>query len=228
VSSAGSGQYTQINFQVPTERNSTVGGNSSNGVLDVSQSVNGNVAYACGLSGTFLGQDSGAVSGGFFADANGNAIAQHASDYTQVTAQNPAHAGETIVAYATDFFSVWPPPPLGIPVPSQPLFQYDPNLAHVSGSFVGGGYFFLQQYPSLDGKGYSVASTPPLVTTFLGLAPGMIGVEQINFVVPSNQAPGNWALFYNVGTCDLNGVCESPGFFASPASSSPYVLLPVQ
>ena len=56
----------------------------------------------------------------------------------------------------------------------------------------------------------------------------MIGVEQINFVVPSNQAPGNWALFYNVGTCDLNGVCESPGFFASPASSSPYVLLPVQ
>ena len=56
----------------------------------------------------------------------------------------------------------------------------------------------------------------------------MIGVEQINFVVPSNQAPGDWALFYNIGTCDASGACENPGFFASAASSSPYVKLPVR
>ncbi|HUA57926.1 MAG TPA: hypothetical protein VML19_04180 [Verrucomicrobiae bacterium] len=228
VSPAGSSQYTQINFQVPTERNSTSGGNSSNGVLDITQSVNGSVAYACGVAGTFLGQDSGAVSGGFFADANGYAIARHASDYSQVTTQNPAHAGETIIAYGTDFFSVWPPPPIAIPVSSQPLFQYDANLRQFSGSWKGGGYFFLQQYPSPDGNGYSIPSTPPLVTSFLGLAPGMIGVEQINFVVPSNQVSGDWALFYNIGTCNLNGVCESPGFFASAAYSSPYVTLPVR
>jgi uncharacterized protein (TIGR03437 family) len=226
VSPAGSGQYTQINFQVPMERNSTTG--AGNGLLSISQSNNGSLAFGCSLGGALVGPDAGTLAGGFFADANGYAIAQHASDYSLVTTQNPAHAGETIIAYGTDFFSVWPPPPLGIPAPSQPLFQYDSNLLHITSSAVGGGYFFLQQYPSLDGKGYSDVSTPPLVTTFLGLAPGMIGVEQINFVVPAGQTPGNWALFYNVGSCDANGVCPNPGLFGLSAVSSPYVLLPVQ
>jgi hypothetical protein len=59
----------------------------------------------------------------------------------------------------------------------------------------------------------------------MGLAPGMIGVEQINFVVPANQAPGDWALFVNIGSCpDGRGnKCHPQG-----ASSSPYVKLPVR
>jgi len=61
--------------------------------------------------------------GGFLMDENGYAIAQHASDYSLVTIQNPAHAGETIIAYADGFFTVWPPPPIGFAVPLPPSFE---------------------------------------------------------------------------------------------------------
>jgi uncharacterized protein (TIGR03437 family) len=54
-------------------------------------------------------------------------------------------------------------------------------------------------------------STPQLKTSFIGLAPGQVGLEQVNFVVPANQQPGDWPLF-----------------IASASGYSPYVLLPVR
>ena len=95
------GAYAQINFQVPLERNSAPDEAAEE---NVAVSISSSDGFA---SSTILFAVRGA--GGFFSDANGYAAAQHASDYSQVTVQNPAHAGETIIAYADDFFEVWPP-----------------------------------------------------------------------------------------------------------------------
>jgi hypothetical protein len=60
----------------------------------------------------------------------------------------------------------------------------------------------------------------------MGLAAGSVGVEEINFVVPSNQRSGNFALFFNIGSCpDGSGIPGNCG--ATLGLSSPYVLLPV-
>jgi uncharacterized protein (TIGR03437 family) len=198
----GSSNYVQINFQVPLERN----------VAPI-------LAPDCSLSIYFSGQYNtiAGVSplpqpalGGFFSDGNGNVIANHASDNSPVTSSNPAHPGETINAYANDIFETWPEPPVGIPAPAQPQITNalgSPNLA-----------LYLQAYPScmsnpIPGAGpiQCPANTPPLATTFLGMAPGQIGVEQVNFTVPANQQPGNWPLFFNNST-----------------SQTPSILLPVQ
>ncbi|MGO9259082.1 MAG: hypothetical protein ACLQU1_22590 [Bryobacteraceae bacterium] len=114
----------QINFQVPPERNST----------SLSASDGGSFAIV-GVGGTLpnggaeLTPIPTAGQGGFFANANGDAIAFHSSDSTPVTVQSPAHAGETLIVYADDFFLVWPPPPIAVPVGSQPLYQLQTALA---------------------------------------------------------------------------------------------------
>jgi len=60
----------------------------------------------------------------------------------------------------------------------------------------------------------------------MGLAAGLVGVEEINFTIPSNQQSGNWALFFNRGSCpDGSGIPGDCG--ASLGLSSPYVMLPV-
>lgn len=211
----------QLNFQVPLERNASL--SPSGGQYTGSLS-------ACGAVMTQFPAPTGW--GGFFADVNGYAIAQHTSDYSLVTPQNPAHAGETLVAYSDDFFPVWPSPPIGFQTPGQPLFQILP-LSLVSSVYMAGSsesYLFLQAYPQpiclIGGHcDQSFTNTPALQVTFEGLAPGQIGVEQINFVVPANQAPGDWALFFNQGSCpDGSGPPGRCGY----GYSSPYVKLPVR
>jgi uncharacterized protein (TIGR03437 family) len=95
----GSSDYAQVNFQVPLERNV--------GLLS-------DLAPACSLT-VGIPSDAGASLsplpdpppfGGFFSDGHGYAAAQHASDYSPVTPDNPAHAGEAIVAYANDLYVV--------------------------------------------------------------------------------------------------------------------------
>jgi hypothetical protein len=203
----------QINFQVPLERNASLitGSGSFPGYLWIKR----------------VGEREPLPDlpewGGFFSDANGHAIAQHASDYSPVTPENPARPGETIIAYANDFITVWPPPPIGIPVPPQPLFQ---TVSAQWTAMRTPGYLYLQDYPTLDFHRDSWTWTPALKTPFMGLAPGMIGVEQINFVVPANQQPGDWALFFNIGSCpDGNTVPRKCG---TTGRSSPYVKLPVR
>jgi uncharacterized protein (TIGR03437 family) len=210
ITSSGAVWNAQINFQVPLERNiSLLGPGVFPGSLAMTQAELKPLPELPAW-------------GGFFSEANGYAIAQHASDYSPVTPENPAHPGETIIAYANDFITVWPPPPIGIPVPPQPLFQPIPWPWH----FRFPGYLYLQKYPTLDYKGQSWTSTPALETPFLGLAPGMIGVEQINFVVPANQQPGDWALFFNAGSCPDGS--PTPGKCGLTGHSSPYVKLPVR
>jgi uncharacterized protein (TIGR03437 family) len=202
--------YTQVNFQVPMERNVSL--------------PNGG-GYAGGLTscnGASVQPLPAQTTGGFFADANGYAIAQHASDYSLVTPQNPAHPGESITAYADDVFPVWPPPTIGIPTPAQPLFQQTDGL-------FASGYLYLQPYPVAKSGGPGMPgpiyppATLPLQTTFMGMAPGMVGVQQINFVVPANQPAGTLPLFFDDG-CPPGYVAQN---CAAYPAAGPSVLFPV-
>ncbi|PWU01868.1 MAG: hypothetical protein C5B51_21930 [Terriglobia bacterium] len=209
----------QVNFQVPSERNAAIPGSSTfvGSALSVTSTIS---------SADMIGLPAEPSWGGFFSDANGYAAALHASDSSPVTVQNPARPGETIIAYADDFFITWPPPPIGIAVPGGVQFQILSESQR---------YLYLQEYPKPTACGFpenpltctnSVTSTPALQISFKGLAAGKVGVEEIDFVVPANQQAGTRALFFNSGSCpDGSGLPGTCG--AQRAGSSPYVLLPV-
>ena len=219
----------QVNFQVPLSANASQLSGNFFVPYDIRQD-----GYA-GYISIGEGIDRAAQSpvpampdwGGFFSDARGYAIAIHASDSSPVTPQNPARPGEPIVAYADGLFLVWPPPPIAVPVPLGGIYPIGyTSVAH------GPGNLYLQTYPTAITACVqrpcpgSVTNTPALTVQYLGLAPGLVGVEQVDFVVPSNQKPGTWALFFNIGSCpDGSGIPGTCG--AVTGSSSPYVLLPV-
>jgi hypothetical protein len=137
--------------------------------------------------------------------------------------QNHAHPGEQIIAFGDDFFSTWPPPPMGVPVPEQPVYSPFPNLGSI---FVSNliedtvtpyQALYLQKYVGsecIEGQTvcfYSYTTIPAVPIDAELLAPGMIGVEEIIFHVPANQQPGNWPLFFNTGSCP-------PGSNSSPSA----------
>ena len=232
---AGSTAYAQVNFQVPMERNAV-----TQGALGCPNCSGPTAVDVNGATFTIPAVARGW--GGFFSDANGYAMARHGNDNTLVSVLNPAHAGETIIVYADDFFDVWPPPPIGFPVPTQPPFTFNPALYTGVLSFAVVPNFtkvtditglYLQDYPGpgyggpppLPGPVGSFTSTTALRVIYEGLAAGMVGVEEIHFVVPDNQVPGDWALFFNNGSC-TNG--KGPCITSGVGVSSAYVKLPVR
>ncbi|MBL8216094.1 MAG: hypothetical protein JNK87_35560 [Bryobacterales bacterium] len=96
----------------------------------------------------------------------GYAAAQHTSDFSLVTPENPARPGETIAVYLTGLGDVRPPITAGTPGPTNPLSTTT-----------------VQTGTYLDGERATV--------TFSGLAPTLIGLYQINFVVPNNTPGGD-------------------------------------
>jgi uncharacterized protein (TIGR03437 family) len=236
VPSDGS-QPVQVNFQVPPERDA-----SNSTYLYFFPSAGASALYIGYLvvAAQTTGPNAAALSGlgtppawgGFFATTNGFASAIHASDSSPVTTQNPAHPGETIIAYGDDFFTTWPPPPIAVWPDPDIITTYQPN------NLSGDTHLYLQTYPQTTGCPlpfpnpptctHSVTNTPALQTPFIGLAAYEVGVEEIRFVVPANQQPGNWALFFNNGSCpDGSGVPGTCNANPASGSSSPYVLLPV-
>jgi uncharacterized protein (TIGR03437 family) len=215
--------YVQVNFQVPLSANASLlyeyfgAGPSYSGYISVSDGVNNAVRNETGNVPQW---------GGFFSGADGYAIARHASDSSLVTSQNPAHPGESIIAYADDFFMTWPRPPIAIPAPAQVTFQPDYSLR------VSPGNLYLQAYPNpvstcTPNPGLCngpAPDTPALTISSMGLAVGSVGLEEVNFVVPSNQRSGTFALFFNSCT---NGGGLSGSCGGVSGDSSPYVLLPV-
>jgi uncharacterized protein (TIGR03437 family) len=221
-----------INIQVPLERNATLGslniGGAGGGPIPPGTAIaDYNASYIASASMADI-----PGTGGFFKDANGYINAWHASDGSWVTPDNPAHAGEQIIALADDFFSVWPPPPIGVPVAEQQT--YFPGV--LTGEAVKPYQaLYLQKYvqsctstapPGLPACGGDYTTTPAVPIDQETLAPGMIGVEEIIFHIPANQQPGDWALFFNDGSCpDGRG---SPCSGQSYSVSSPYALVPVR
>jgi uncharacterized protein (TIGR03437 family) len=198
----------QVNFQVPSSADASLlyeyfgAGPSYSGYISVTDGINKAVTNMTGNVSQW---------GGFFSDADGYAIAIHRSDSTPVTQQSPAHPGESIVVYADGFFLTWPSSPIAVPVP--PLASFEANYLRRAKA----GDLYLQAYigppnncaPNPGPCAGSAPSTPPLKINSAGLVEGSIGVEEINFAIPSSQAPGSWALFFNdcMETTGIPGSC---------------------
>jgi uncharacterized protein (TIGR03437 family) len=132
----------QINFQVPFETRTNLV----------------EVRYQ-GLSTFVLPQEAGP---GIFTLADGSGAIQHASDYSLVTAANPAAPGETIVIYATGLGPVSTTVADGIPAPGADPVQ---QLCQPSSVMLGG-------------TAGNFGGTPANIL-YAGLAPGYVGIYQV-------------------------------------------------
>jgi uncharacterized protein (TIGR03437 family) len=101
----------------------------------------------------------------------------------------PAKAGiDTVTIYALGLGQTTPPVTAGVAAPLDPLAQI-PNVTVIFGEGV------------IPGTG---AKTTP---SFAGLTPGLVGLYQINVLVPSNSPRGNAvSVFIEVGPTPSNRV----------------------
>jgi uncharacterized protein (TIGR03437 family) len=105
---------------------------------------------------------------GLFVLPSGQAVVQN-SDFTLNGPGNPAKAGSTIIAYLTGSGPVSPAIASGARAPADPLSVVTSD------------------------KGAAIGSTAATVS-FAGLAPGFVGLLQMNIVVPSTLAAGDYPL----------------------------------
>jgi uncharacterized protein (TIGR03437 family) len=170
------GGYQQINFQVPQEAVLVQGGDYLTVVTVAQQGKTGtlNAKAQCCSGSTSLS------AGEFFTMPNSRYGAfQHAADFSAVTPTNPAHAGETIVGYMTGVGGATPVAPTGQASPFSPLAVVPQSTTGMS----------ISEYSinvPTTGPGGGLAAI-----AFLGLAPGLVGVYQINFVLPLDVASGD-------------------------------------
>ena len=117
----------------------------------------------------------------FIVDYNANTGAiVHAADYSLVTAANPAKPGETLAIFATGLGAVNQNVTSGVAAPSVPPYAYTTSTPSVT---IGG-----------------VAKTP----SYSGLAPGYVGLYQLNVAVPSGLAAGTASVQINIGGTGSN------------------------
>lgn len=172
------GGYQQINFQVPAW---------SSGPVEVIVSQNGVQG-----STTLAALPASAFAAGEFFRIPGTqfGVFQHASDYSLVTPENPARAGEYIIAYATGLPPTNPGAPIGQPAPMSPL-SYVPQTQEresidSTGLAINGSVALFA-----PGSGREVDTTGRDPVPFMGLAPGTVGLYQINFMLPAGLPQGN-------------------------------------
>jgi uncharacterized protein (TIGR03437 family) len=111
----------------------------------------------------------------WFVDTTGRALVQHA-DHSAVTPQNPARPGEYLVAFGINLGPVTNVPATGHPSPTNPPSTFDP--AAITGGV-------CSAYDTIL-VGSSLVSP-----TYDGLAPGLVGVYQVNFQVPASSSSGD-------------------------------------
>jgi uncharacterized protein (TIGR03437 family) len=102
----------------------------------------------------------------FFVDGRGYAVIQRSTDWSLVTPENPARPGEQLVAYGINLGPVRNGPASGMRSPFSPL-----ATSHSE--------FWCSVSDSLFVNGVRAA------VSFAGLAPGLIGVYQVNFQMPA-------------------------------------------
>jgi uncharacterized protein (TIGR03437 family) len=105
---------------------------------------------------------------GLFTFASGQAVVQN-SDFTLNGPGNPIKAGGTIIAYLTGSGPVSPAVANGAAAPSGPLAQVTSPFSATIGTSAG-------------------------QVSFAGLTPGFVGLLQMNIVVPSGLASGDYPL----------------------------------
>lgn len=211
---ASVGAYQQINFQVPWE--AVFNDLEQNAEVVVEQKGNQATVQPLLRLATrrqWIGQG---TPGDFFRLPGTNyGVFQHAADYALVTPENPASAGETIIAYLSGMPGTTPGVPTGQPAPFQPL-AIVPRGAFPQGTF--DDYWLLIAKPPVDANPVPQKSAEIL---FIGLSPGSVGVYQINFVLPKPLDPGLKTVTLERTFCIL---CPS---FTVDSRSSP-VLIPVR
>ena len=149
---------TQINFQVP---------------YNIPQSDVAIVVERGSQPGASRTVSVNAVTPGIFLNGNYTApLVAHASDYSLVTPQNPAHAGEYLVVFCAG---------LGITNPAIP-----------SGTAAAG--------PTPTVGNTVLESDSSSVSLYSGLAPGYPGLYQVNFQLSATETPGAHAIsLYTAG-----------------------------
>jgi len=110
---------------------------------------------------------------GIFSYGGGKAVVQN-QDYSLNTSGNPAKAGSTIMAYLTGSGAVSPSVADGAAAPSNPPAKVTADYSA------------------------TIGSTTAQVS-FAGLAPGFVGLLQMNIVVPSGLSQGNYPLAVTIG-----------------------------
>jgi uncharacterized protein (TIGR03437 family) len=130
------------------------------------------VSNASKASNTVTLYTASTAPGVFTSTANGIGPADvFHSNYTYVTQSSPAVAGETLLFYATGLGATNPIANDGAAAPSNPpAMVVDPNLS----------------VDIFDAQG----NVNNFNVAFAGLVPGLVGVYQINFTVPSGVASG--------------------------------------
>jgi len=125
-------------------------------------------ATAWGVTGAAQTVKLGPFSPGIFS-MNGQGSGQGAiqdTSYRLVDSSNPAAAGSLVVIYCTGLGAVTNQPPTGSPAPMSPFAETTTNPTVVIGGALAG-------------------------VRFSGLAPGLVGVYQVNAVVPYGSATGD-------------------------------------
>jgi len=147
---------------------------------------------------------SGLGIGRLFSDANGYGIAQHASDYSPITRSSPAHPGELVIVYATGLGPADISQQTGYPPSPKPLSRI------------------------LGSVDVVLAGTPTQVL-FEGLVPGLVGINQINFQVPTSTAAGSLDLKLSMTLtgCFPFGMCMNGQTPQTVTEVSPSVKIPV-
>ena len=115
----------------------------------------------------------------FMVDGQNGAILH--GDFSALSPSSPAARGETVALYATGLGSTTPALPTNVPAPVAPLSTVQAGCTVT----VGG-----------------VAAN----VVFCGLAPGLVGVYQVNFTVPLNAASGSADVAIRVGSETSNTV----------------------
>jgi len=153
----------------------------------------------------------------FFADGKGYGVFQRATDYSRVTPDNPVQPGEYVIGYAMNLGPVSHTPATGDPAP------FDPLVVSVAVPPV---------CSMMDSIRWGTTNRPPLAVaspTFVGLAPGIVGVYQVNFQVPQSIAPGDIPISFERELQE--NIIKCPGFGSQTeliTIESPTVLLPVR
>jgi uncharacterized protein (TIGR03437 family) len=208
---ADDGGYQQINFEVPQEA-----APNSDGTWTVTASQGG-------LQLTT--QTAGLQSPGDFFLVGSNLTAfQHATDYSLVTEQNPAHPGEVLIGYLTGLSGTAPVIATGEASPFSPLAVVpEPNSPTDVSQFA----LLLNGSVIANPCATNWGVCQPSNLLWLGLTPGTVGVYQLNFVVPPTVASGNAAIQLQRSSCAVffGAYCQSGGQFnanASPGCLSSY------
>lgn len=109
---------------------------------------------------------------------NGPSISALHEDFSGlVTAESPARPGEVIHAYGRGFGPVMPQPDIGALASASPLA--------------------VTREPVVCVLGLDAASARPVEVLFAGLAPGWVGLYQIDLRIPASFTPGESAVYVN-------------------------------